>query len=266
MPWPPTGKIWVNDRDLSTFKMAVAPPKGFMSAPGVTGSTSMIPGRAGQVRAFGERQLGARRFTVNGVILCATTAEADTLWGQAKRLLAEEELEVWFEWWPDRLAYCQFEDVQWQEVTGFTHAAQFLLTFSMDDPYKYSRVFDTYTIADGNEVALVLGDAPTDVHLDIIGVGEENPHVYYRDAQGTIRGDVGYDTPELIAGQWIGYDGIYQLSTRTYVDDGLFYRDQPRLVSSHLFVADPDDGDETTGPVIEAENCDVVVRTRKAWR
>ena len=266
MSWPPTGTLYVNDRDMSVFKMAVATPRGFLSAPGIMGPSTGIPGRAGQARAVGERQIAPRRFTVEGVILGATTADADTLWGQAKRLLAEEELEVWFGWWPDRLAYCHFEGVEWIEVPGFTHGASFRFTFVMDDPYKYSRLLDVYVISDGTEAALLLGDAPSDVHLDIIGVSKANPTVYYKDAQGLERGDVGYDTPELIAGQLITYDGTWQLSTRTYVDDGIFYQDQPRLVSSHLFVADPDDGDETTGPVIEAVNCNAVAYCRKAWR
>jgi hypothetical protein len=272
--WPPSGRMYVNDRDLADFKMYVAHPKGFLSSPGISGEAVQVPGRAGQARAPGERSIGPLRFTVAGTIRAASTTEAEDLWGRAKQLLTQEDFEVWFGWWPDRIGLAHYEDIQWIEVPGHTRGAHFQLTLEMDNPRKYSRYYDVYTIPRNTEVALELGNAPSDVDLELIGMDMENPTVYYYDAQGLLRGNVSFDYPlpaGLPEGNFIRYDGAYQLARRYYVNNGILWNEAPELYDdptlgfSRLFVADPNDGDGVSGPVLEAVNCDAIAYIRKAW-
>ena len=265
MTFPST--MFVNGRDVAAFKVLMGRPKGFMGPSPATDHRITIPGRAGQLRVSNEGEIPPRAVTVAGVLRAASQAEFDALWAAFTLLLADDEIEIRFPQWPDRIGYARYEAMEPGE-TPHQSGQAFTLRFTMDDPHKYALDFDVYTIPSGTEVPLLLGTAPSDVRLRLVGTvaGDSNPTVFYKDAQGAVRGDVAF-AMALPFAEWIdwNWDG-HQLAVHSKQVDGLSVLTDVAPSGDRLFVADPADGDATQGPSLLATNCNVTAEVRRAWR
>lgn len=258
--------LWVNGRSSAPFKLLLSDPVGFYGPIPVSDQRIAIPGRQGQLplRQSGESQV--RRFTVGGVLRADTEAEFLTLWPSFMRLLGSGDLELRFARYPTMVGIARLESVSPTE-SGIRNGMAFTLTFVMANPLKYGLQEDTYATTDGVPVALALGNAPSDLHLMLTGNDNVSSTVtvYYRDARGVIQSEVNFVVdPNLPAGNWINYnwDG-YQLATLT-VKSGVVTTLAPtgtRLIG----VADPNDGDATTGPTLTPVNCNLFCQVTPCW-
>jgi hypothetical protein len=107
--------------------------------------------------------------------------------------LTADEVELRFAaWTPNRVCYGIYESISEEYHSGLYSAWKFTMNFVMPDPLKYNRQVDIYTIPSGAEVPLVLGSAPSDVRLQLIGLGVASPRVLYKDVQGLVRGDISF--------------------------------------------------------------------------
>jgi hypothetical protein len=265
---------WFNDRSSAQYKLLVADPKGFLDPPSRIDHLVAIPGRMGHLRVSKEDETGPRRFTVEAVLRATSQSEADALWDRLMLVVMGEEVEVRFAAWPTLVGRARYEGL---DVTGQRprNAKKFTMSFLMADPLKYAKEMDVYTIQSGATVTLELGSAASDVEVRLIGTAAADPGVYYRDAQGTVRGFIGYVKPAATGGlshlSWIEVNSGLGVTTLhgSYVLpalSGVLENAGPSLNSDSIFfTASPFDGDGTTGPTLQAINCRAVAYVRRAW-
>jgi hypothetical protein len=256
--------MYLNGREtFAAFGLRVGDPVGLMGPPGQVDQLLPVPGRMGHARVSREASVGPRRFTVPGVLRAASAAANALAWDAFLQMMNNEELEVYFGAWPDRVATgVRYEGIDTQEVPALYTGRAFTMSFVAADPLKYDRYPDVYTFSSGSEWPLVLGSAPSDVSFRLIGTGTPTPPVIYRDAQGMIRGLIAFPLtlPDL---QWIDYDGTWQLA-ELHTSAAAVPVDVA-AVGGPFFVADPADGDAVQGPTLQAVNCAMVAHVRKAW-
>jgi hypothetical protein len=259
--------MWVNERTNAEFKLLVGAPSGFMAPPSRQDHLVSVPGRMGSIRVSKETEHPPRRFTVEAAMRADSQAERDSLWDQFTQHLGSEELEIRFATWPNAVGHARFESMTpgWRE--GPHQGQRFTMSFVMPNPLKVAKYFDTYTIPNGTEVALILGNASSDVHLKIVSAGLTGPQVFYKDAQGVIHGDVSFalNATSFPSLQWldVNWDGYWL--ARRYSANGTVVTDDANMVPTRLFVADPNDGDATQGPTLTAVNAHVIAEVRNAW-
>jgi hypothetical protein len=231
-----------------------------------------IPGQAGGLVTPSEETIRVRELVVEGEIIGVSAQDARDLWDGAKKVLRSPELEICFlldptiVTVPDRVAYGRYQSVAWLPV-GVRGGAGFRLSFLLSSPYWMTRQPDVYTVASGAEVALVLGTAPSNIGLRIVGL-DATPVIRYRDARGIILGEIQFPLV-LPVGEWIDYNQDGYQQARWYSNKGSNVATvvpETPTADGHLFGSvDPNDGDDTTGPTIEAVNCHVHATLRKAW-
>lgn len=253
----------VNDLKLSQYGVSAGKPKGFANPPQVTERWQSIPQRAGALYVPGESDSASRRFSVDCVLIAANATERNTNWDAVKRVLSGPSLEVWFDEYPDRKAVGARAQTD-IEVLG--SSGRFTIQFTAPNSYLVGTQADVYALANGVEVPLVLGSAPSDIDLRLISTGLANPAIYYRDAQGLIRSDLSYllDTDTWVLHDWIEFDGTWQLSYFHHPGADVVSFSGP-FVSNHMLNADPNDGDGVQGPTLQAVNCDAVAMIRRAY-
>jgi hypothetical protein len=261
-------RMWANDRPLSDFKVLTGDPHGLNDPPSNQPHLLPVVGRVGALRVSGEGETPSRHFTVEAMMKADSDSEALSLRDAMLRWLTADEVEFRFAaWTPNRVCYGIYESISEEYHSGLYSSWRFTMSFVMPDPLKYNRQVDVYTIPAGSEVALVLGSAPSDVHLQFASTGVGLPRVLYKDAQGFVRGDLSFTlaAADFVVGQWIDWnpDG-FQLARR-YVLPNTSPVDVPELVPTRLFVADPADGDDTQGPTLTAVGCNITAFVRQAW-
>jgi hypothetical protein len=255
--------------------MIVNLPDGFLSGPSRSDHLIDIPERMGSLRVSKAGTVGPKRFTVSGIIRAETAAAAKILWDKALQHLNQEDLEIRFAEWPEMVGHARLENgPPWNNVTGMTHAGGFNLAFVMANPLKYALVPDVYVLPDSApQTPLVLGSASSDVEIILIGTGQPDPALFYRDAQGLVRGQILFDFPAptgLPTGWWIEMDhwgisyvhGAFVLPLTELAPENV---SDALKSTTRLFTADPNDGDGVQGPTVQAVNCNAQVKLRRAW-
>jgi hypothetical protein len=264
----PPKVLYVNDVDMSQFGLWINQPDGWSDAPRSEADVETVPGVAGGFSLFDERVVSTRELTLTGILSANSQAEAQTMWDAAKKVFMAPQLEVRFGSVPTaialldefRVAECRYTSMDWLRVPGLTSGAPIRITLAMDNPYLLGIQTDVYHIGLTEQVPLKLGTAPSSVSLRLVGNGSERPTVYYRDAQGTIRGWIAYNAT-LPDDEWIEVD---EWGISYWHEYGQEDRSADIYLEGHLFVADPLDGDGTVGPTLQAVNCRVAAYVRKA--
>ncbi len=267
---PPS--LYVNDVDLARYGVSVGTPRGWADPPPVTDRYTAVPGRAGGYRIASEAEIGTRTFSVSGVLLTESVTERNANWDIVKRILGGPSLDIRFADYPDRMA----EDCRARagSFEALGPDGRFTVEFTSTNGYLVGTQTEVYAIANGATVPLVLGTAPSDLTLHLVSIGVALPTVFYRDAQGLIQGYVAYelqvgtDAGEWATGDWIEYSPPDEplISYLHRAGDVVGVNVGSALTTSQLPSADPDDGDATEGPTLQAVNCNCIAICRKAFR
>src|SRR5512138_708789 len=101
----------VNGIDLSAYDLWVETPEGFLHAP--ERIDEEIPTRqAGAFVTPSAAKIGARRWSVNAVLIATSSADAQAKWDAIKLLLSDVWLEVMFQPFTDRMLWCRYQGLQ----------------------------------------------------------------------------------------------------------------------------------------------------------
>jgi hypothetical protein len=260
----PSQKLLVNEFDLSTLGFWVEAPDGWGSGPGRQDTLLDVQG-AGQVLLPDAEQIGPRRWTVEGVLIASSQAEARDFWDAAKQVLQDSVLEVMILPWADRLCVCRMQEMRWTQGRIEDKGLRFALTFLAPSAYLVAPIVDSYGVLNGGEVVVTLGTAPSPFVVQFIGAASA-PTLTYYDASGIAQGTVKL-SGDLVAREWLHFDSQTLLMVRTSPTLGAVDGADMLSSASRLFQLNPNDGVPGRGPslALSGGSGSAVVYARKAY-
>lgn len=259
---PPT-RMLVNGVDLSEFGLWVETPAGLGDAPERQDEVIETRGAGGLLSPEAAR-VRPREWSVTATLIAPTVDDARDMWDLCKLHLADAWLEVIFAPWPDRMIVCRYQSAAisgWQAaLPGFRVTLRLLAP----NPYLVAPVVDSYGLAAGGEVALVLGTAPSPYLVRFVGPAAV-PTLLYTDANGRVRGNLSL-AGNLVAGEWLEFDSA-TLRIERHTETGTVINGAPFVATTtSLFALDPMDGTPDAAPTLSLDFGSAVVYVRKAWR
>jgi hypothetical protein len=259
----PPQKLIVNGLDMSIYNMWVETPNGWGDGPSRADRTVDVQG-AGEMIVVGAGRIGARRWTVPGILIANTVQDAHDLWDAAKAWLYGAWLDVMILPYTDRVCRCRLQDAQWTQGRVEDYGLRFALTFLAPNAHLLSPLVDMYGINAGEELVLTLGTAPSPFVVELIGTAT-TPTLGYYDVNGQQRGSLKL-SGSLAASEW------WRFNSQTYAMErhdanGLTLEGAPLFSNaSQLFHLDPNDGLPGRGPSLTLDSGAAVLYVRRAFQ